>query len=291
MKAAVNPPIAFPGLDVGSYSYGLAHEALKSEVYRDRLREIAKSDRYLILDNGADETKIGMSGDPYYDLITDIQPNEIIAPDVLGKAEETREGFEKFWPWFEEYKTQAELNVPKLMAVVQGQNRLEWLKEAYSWVEDDRVDVIGIPYDINFSIEGVRAFPPGERHLSNLWGARRYELVLSVLRKMESLGIEKEVHLLGMSTLYELNNYREKGISEEIRSTDTTAPFAAALDGYVWEKFDSGPKVWKSLSFDVEELPIKSSLKNLVEYFTAVGDIHALMNVKTILDYAGEKDE
>lgn len=290
MKAAVNPPIAFPGLDVGSYSYGLAHEALKSEVYRDRLREIAKSDRYLILDNGADETKIGMSGDPYYDLITDIQPNEIIAPDVLGKAEETREGFEKFWPWFEEYKTQAELNVPKLMAVVQGKTEQEWLDQAMMWLRDDRVDVIGIPYDINFEVEGAEGVVSDDEHLSYKWGVRRFILVNKLFNEINE-ETEKEFHLLGMSTLTEFATYRESGLDKFIRSTDTTAPFAAALDGYVWEKFDSGPKNWKSLNFDVEELPIKSSLKNLVEYFTAANDYDALTNVKTILDYAGEKDE
>src|SRR5699024_8615204 len=139
-----------------------------------------------------------------------------------------------------------------LMVVVQGQTQEEWVTEAVKWIHDDRVDVIGIPYDIKFEVMGAKNFPPTEFHESNFWGGRRFNLVQTVLYEISRLESEKKIHLLGVSTLHELDMYKQSGLEKHIRSNDTTAPFAAALDGYVWERGQSGPKVWRSLDFDVE---------------------------------------
>lgn len=48
MKTSVNPPIGYPELDLGAFSYGLAHEAINSDTYRERLKKISQSGRYLI---------------------------------------------------------------------------------------------------------------------------------------------------------------------------------------------------------------------------------------------------
>lgn len=284
MYCAVNPPIGYPELDLGTMAYGLAHEALKSEEYRERLKTLAKEDRYLILDNGADETTVGMSGHDYYDLVTEIAPDEVIAPDVLGDAKATRKAFEEFWPWFEEYKTQREEELPvKLMVVVQGQSEEEWIREALQWANDDRVDVLGIPYDINFEVGEATSLPEDSDHISSKWAARRIALVEKLIGDASLEEGTKMIHLLGMSNLEELAYYRDSLLGQYIRSNDTTAPFAAASEGTVWSEDSSGPKNWSRLDFNLQDLNLQPTFLNLNHYFHAVGDLPGQLKLLSAL--------
>jgi len=89
IKIAVNGPIALmKKYDWADIHYALAHECLVSqesvEFYRD-------SSKFVILDNGADELGEGMRGTEYLRLVSEIQPDVVILPDVLSNGFETRE--------------------------------------------------------------------------------------------------------------------------------------------------------------------------------------------------------
>ncbi len=121
MKAAVNVPTTLEPIelwDVGSYRYTLAHEC-RSDRYLERAKR--QDARYHILDNGADELGEGMSGSEYSSLINEIDPDELILPDVLGNTDETQKRGLSF---LEELDRPAGM---KVMAVAQGLQFNEWM--------------------------------------------------------------------------------------------------------------------------------------------------------------------
>lgn len=284
MKTFVNPPIAHPELDLGSGgTYGLAHIALKSEVYRDRLKSQKASGRYVLLDNAADELQVGMNGNAFYDLIMDVKPDEVIAPDVLQDAEATLKNTKQF---LEEFKVPRGM---KVMAVAQGRNFTEFLDCYTTWLEDPRVDVVGIPYDIEFRSNPFSSSdtegPSRDKALNSYRrGFRRVELVGELCEKEL---VAKPIHLLGMNNLWELSLYQKFGEDRGvIFRNDTTAPFAAAFNDVSWESvicplLARGPsdKNWPALDFDskIESDELWDMVRtNLLAYFSAASDHEAM---------------
>lgn len=265
MQTAVNAPFPHMDLNVGSMNFGLAHEAQRDETYRDFLRSYP--DKFLILDNAADELGEGMKGQPLWDLILDIQPDEMILPDVLENTEKTLENSNAFLKEFQPKKEFPEMSI---MAVAQGENWSEWLLCYKEWYYNDQVDVIGIPYDIDFSVKSSRFNPPSR----TLTRATNRLTLIQELEDRDLLG--KEVHLLGMNNLWELRTHELMGLPA-IRSNDTTAPFAAAQVSRKWETGDSGEKDWPAMDFDLKftETEKEMAVHNLLEYFSACGDTRA----------------
>src|SRR5947209_1926868 len=68
--------------DWGNECYALAHECLKSQEAVEYYRE-HRDGRSMILDNGADELGVGMSGEELRYLIGAFEPTLVILPDVL----------------------------------------------------------------------------------------------------------------------------------------------------------------------------------------------------------------
>lgn len=266
MKTSVNAPIGHYELNQSPIAYGLAHEALRSPVY---LNQLKKSDKYLILDNGADELGAGLSGGELWSLFQDIDPEELILPDVLGDSKETIENSEKFFYDFVADNTEALKK--NFMFVIQGQTFEEW-SECFKYARDTKIaNVIGVPYDIDFDVPGVEV----EGNKSQLRAARRAKLVEFVVEN----GLKKPIHLLGFNNLQEFENYHKPEYKKILRSNDTTAPFAAAAEGIRLSDRPEGPKDWKPLDFDVQwerELDKDSTWQiaadNLVTYAEAAGD-------------------
>lgn len=274
MKTAVNPPESVPEWDLGSLSYGLAHEALRSENYLQRLKDIAMGPRYLILDNGADELGVGLDGDEFYSLIQEVKPQEMILPDVIGDPFETLKRGRAF--------LDRDLEGTTVMAVAQGLNFDEWINCYLSWTSDSRVDVIGVPYDIEFDVRPEQMGDLDQFTRTELRTLRRYNLV-SYLSSHDLA--RKPVHLLGMNGLEEFRLHVVSGFPF-IRSNDTTAPFGSALAGRTWEDGDSGPRDYPSLRFDAsreEMMKVGPSVfYNLLAYFSACNDLDALVNLTKV---------
>lgn len=271
MKTAVNPPESVPHWDLGSMSYGLAHEAARSSGYLDRLVQFGLTDRYLILDNGADELGEGMDGDDFYELVQQVKPDEIILPDVIQNPEETLKRGKAF--------LERDLKDLTVMAVAQGKSFDDWINNYLTWTADDRVHVLGIPYDIDFDISPDREPSPEHFNKTEIRALRRYNLI-SYLDSHKLMN--KPAHLLGMNNLEELRLHVVSGFPM-IRSNDTTAPFGSALVGRRWEEGDSGIRDYPSLRFDATEeemLAVEDDVMyNLAAYFSATNDIEGILNM------------
>ena len=127
MRTAVNPPLSASEYNLGAFDYTLAHEALRSRDYFNLFAPQSRGNRWLTLDNGADELGEGLQGDVYLDLIYDLKPQEVIAPDVLGNGPETVQRTKEFLqsnlPW----------DQMSVMGVAQGQTKSEFM-ESYQWM-------------------------------------------------------------------------------------------------------------------------------------------------------------
>lgn len=274
METAVNPPIAYPELATGSLLYGLAHEALKSDSYKDFLKN---HNRYLILDNGADELGSGIGGNELYQLILETDPSEIILPDVLGDPDSTKINSEAFYKGF--LQGNENLGHINIMAVAQGMTHLQFIDCYKHWLECDYVDVIGIPYDIEFDSVHHGATARELLHKSVRRGIRRLELV-EQLHKRGLVG--KPLHLLGWNTQWEITQYKSQKY-RWVRSNDTTAPLAAALQRIRFS--NQGYKDWAPMDFDAEMTgeQYDYAIDNLLLYYKAAGDVDGILNLGMLI--------
>ena len=268
MMTAVNAPFDDLNLNVGAMKYGLAHLAIDNDQYLDYLRV---KDRYTILDNAADELGEGMTGDDLNGLVEEIQPSELILPDVLKDGKATQEASMSFYENYLAGDKRPE--GLKLMAVAQGETYYEWMESYNFWNECDFVDVIGVPYDIDFPVGVDKG---GTFTKTELRSLNRQALVSSLYYNKG----RKPIHLLGMNNLRELEMLRDSGANRRgfIRSNDTTGPFAAALYGMDWSTMSASEKRfekdWPALDFehvwDREEKFL--AYKNLMAYAVCTGD-------------------
>lgn len=267
-------------LNLGSYLYGLAHEAKKNAFYADWLKN--RGDQYLIFDNGADELGEGMKGDELWQLILQIQPNEIILPDVLGDTDATIKNSEEFYI---EYVHPAFIRgdeyLPSIMAVPQGLTFDDYMRCYQKFSDWSAVDVIGIPYDIEFDIPGFPEYDSSSVFADDTKTIKRAKRRLNLLRYLRPSGrLSQPIHLLGMNNLSELRAHQREH-SHLIRSNDTTAPFAAAHALRDWTGGESGEKDWPALDFEADLYPSirRIAQNNLWEYFKACGDIKAIYHL------------
>lgn len=274
MKAIVNAPFRYPELNVGSYYYGLAHEAQKNEWYLNYLKGQVKNCNYVILDNAADELGEGMTGDGLWDLVQNLGPSELILPDVLQDSEATLKNSHDF---YNKYLTSGTTHRGKsLMAVPQGSTLRSWWDCFDDFNNWDAVDVLGIPYDIEFDVPADEfVLPLSLVSLADTKTVKRAKRRLNLVRYLYAGGqLNKPIHLLGMNNLSELRAHnRDHG--HLIRSNDTTAPFAS---NRVWIDGDSGEKNWTPLDFDVEwtAREYRMALRNLFSYIGACNDLRAM---------------
>jgi hypothetical protein len=264
--------------------YGLAHEAKDSAEYLYTLRE--RGDRYLILDNGADELGTGMTGEDLADLIEAVEPNELILPDVLEDSDATIHASEEFYRNYRGLlKAHGTTGDMKLMAVAQGQDLASFLRCYRRWVNWSSVKILGIPYDIEFWTQEDLTEEGHDYSKAEVHALKRLQLLTYL--KREGL-IKKPIHLLGINNLWELRQYRQQRVNELqglIRSNDTTAPFAGAMAGKDFRNGDDLEKDWPRLDFKAEWGEKQSELViwNLHQYFTAAGDNEALFNLGVLV--------
>jgi len=94
-------------------------------------------DRYVILDNGAYENGKPHEIDRYVQLIERLRPDEIVTPDVRFDAQATITATCQFLKDHHESRY-------KYLAPVQGTNWEEWTHCYRTFLDDPKVDVIGI---------------------------------------------------------------------------------------------------------------------------------------------------
>lgn len=173
---------------------------------------------YVILDNGTAEGEAATL-DELAQAVRIAQPNEIILPDVWQDGKATIALLEEAIPklgW----------DRRKLQAVAQGASAFEWLWCFFKLVFNERVDVIGIPKNL----DKVFAKTPSRATGLGQWFGR-VGVVNWLVEICDIIGYHKPFHLLGIWTDYrELALYSNQA-KRYVRSVDTSSPVHCGLDG------------------------------------------------------------
>lgn len=145
----------------------------------------------------------------YLHVLLKIRPHVVVVPDVLGNARRTRDNFLYY------YNVISHLNMPRtnLMYVIQGQTEEEALEEI-NWVcKEPLITWVGFPRIVHYYKEDL-----------NYLSSARIRFVDFILDRLRSVG--KQVHLLGMNDIKELEWAGTRSIS-----VDTRMASMAALTG------------------------------------------------------------
>jgi hypothetical protein len=125
----------------------LSHLVLKNggdNPYTNYYKRQREKGRFIILDNGAFECEaqgVGVGIDACLDAAEIIQPNEVIAEDVLFDGERTIESTKRF---IDRMDQRGMLGKYKVMAVVQGRTMDEWFVCFNELMRIKEVDTIGL---------------------------------------------------------------------------------------------------------------------------------------------------
>ena len=206
MKIAPIAPTELLGEYTTDYSLCLAHilrnDSRQMVYYKERSTRV---DDYTILDNGAYELGRSLPFEHVLEVAKEIEPDEIVLPDVFLNAKETAtEALIGYRLFLEEIEWAADINV---MVAPQGQNLTEWLQCLDALVGTIHPDVIGIPI-VYESMMG------------------RGVLIKEVMRYVGGdLYYQPEIHLLGWDgDLYKLSCYA-RDFPLWIRGIDSAKPF------------------------------------------------------------------
>jgi len=247
--------------------------------YWTNIKNIHK-DAYVLLDNGCNEnepvTDLEILG-----LAADMGVQEIVAPDEYLKGPETVAKTMKF---LDNYYNKYIKNNFKVMAVLQGTNRGNFLLSYRAFINDPRIDILGVGYrnlyepfvsdmksmnykawetfGIKDAVNLICQLDEKTFHytMSRLYFLKKY----NVLQDVVTLG--KQIHLLGLYNPYELSLYKQVFTEEElksIRGCDSAAPIQAAQAGVVFNK-DYGVKTKPKAILDGEKR-LTESEKELVK--------------------------
>lgn len=226
MKFYLIPPNKHLDLMVygdGNY-FALAHHYLSDENYRKYFLYIRKvlPDAFITLDNGAAEHSL-VTQDVLLDIVGELKPNEVIAPDVLFDKKQTLANLNIFAV---EMIKKGYINHTNLFGCPQGATKEEWLDCYKQMINNPLVSTIGL---------SKIAVPKCWNNATNdtMIAKSRNECVQELYSKS---WLEKPLHLLGMGEHTEYNYYLTNKIPN-IRSSDSCYTVLAAIHGI---RFDYG---------------------------------------------------
>lgn len=218
MKIALIPPISWLSYTaLTQYQLMLPHllfDDLYSRVYGALCRD---PKQYVILDNGAAEAEFTDSAD-LLSVVRQMQPSEVVAPDVLGDGVETIAYTKAFMKMLKDDYVYGRVNVG---VVAQGKNRDEALNTAQQLLEvhNDDIQTIYLPR-LLVDPQIVNGF------------LTRIKLALDLHQITD-----KEIHFLGASQRW-AEETKEAGQLGFVRGIDTSMPFNYAYHG----KYVDGPE-------------------------------------------------
>jgi hypothetical protein len=258
MKLALISPIPYlsKSIEVSNYHMVLGH-LLKDEIYNRFYQDlkINQPDSYVICDNSANEGFM-LKGQELIDLAKYIKADEIIAPDKYHDAETT---VKETMSFLDDHWDKQLAGKFKIMAVPQGETMTDYFDCYGEFLDDDRIDVIGIGYRnlIPAFIDAVGMITPAmweqfglpkeivdvlfsklEDNCFSYTMSRLY--FLKNLVKFKTFAHRsKQIHLLGLYNPYELhliNTLFAPAELKRIRSCDTAAPWQAAQANVAFNK-------------------------------------------------------
>lgn len=209
-------------------------------------------DAYVICDNGANEGKLVDDLD-LLSIAQGIKANEIVLPDEYHNAKIT---IEKSILFLNKYYDEYLKNKFKTMAVVQGTTREEFMDCYNTFLNDKRIDVLGIGYRNLLEPYGIAMQNMSDRDWKNIgidnisylrevlddntfyYTLSRLYFLRSEINIPQLNIINKKIHLLGLWNPYELSLYKKVFNNLElqsIRSNDSAAICQAAQANVIFD--------------------------------------------------------
>lgn len=202
----------------------LAHLYISDQSYKEYFLEVRKRPgSFILLDNGAAEHSL-VSEQVLLDIVEELKPDEVIAPDVLNDYNQTLANLEEF---VDSMFNRGLSKHTSIFFCPQGDNMGEWMKSYLYGLDCKEVSTIGL---------SKIALP----HC--MYKAKDDQLIASsrkrTLLALDALGlIVKPLHLLGAETPLEFNS---DPVYSKVRSTDSCISVWSAMNGQYWQRGEEG---------------------------------------------------
>lgn len=203
-------------LNKGNRYFVLAHFYLQYEHYRNFFKKVKQNGGFITLDNSAAERKL-VSENDLLNIVQDLNPDEVIAPDILFDKERTIKHTQNFIDKMIEkdyYKKTSIFGCP------QGKTEKEWL-DCYEWMLNNKhIKTIGMS-----KISIPKCFGNGNGNDDEIAETRKKVYDIIVQRGL----LKKELHFLGMGDVTEFYYYDKN--NKFLRSTDSCYTILSAFNG------------------------------------------------------------
>ncbi len=236
----------------GDRYFGLAHHYVQDSEYRQYFLDLRKNkpEAWITMDNGAAEHSL-VTEEILFDIVKELKPNEVIAPDVLFNRDQTLMNLQSFKIKMMALKL---IEHTKIFGCPQGLNKEEWLTCYYKMAVDPLVSTIGlskiaVPKCWNDATGDTMIAKSRNECVQHLW---------------EKGWLIKPLHLLGMGEHDEFEYYLTNKIPH-IRSSDSCYTILAAINGIDFENGDTTRIPTTNAYFDtpLTDEQIRLSKKNI----------------------------
>jgi len=216
----ISPVSNLEPMKLGDRIFVLAHLWVQYPHYRKFIYNLIDEDvdRWITLDNSAAERAL-VTEDVLIEVVKDLAPSEVIAPDVLFDKDATIANAIKFRDRME---AEGLLESTDIFFCPQGIDQTAWL-EAYEWgLKQDWISTIGF---------SKIAVPNAFLNMTNDQGIKEARhLAYDYLKERNML--LKPIHCLGQGSPTEFSYYDHPAM----RSTDSVYPVLAAAHGIDFTK-------------------------------------------------------
>ena len=217
----ISPLSNLEPMKLGDRLFVLAHLWVQSEEYRQFIHDRIAEDLHcwITLDNSAAERAL-VTEDILVQVVKELAPSEVIAPDVLFDKDATIQNAIKFRDRLE---AEDLLDTVDIFFCPQGKTKEDWL-DAYKWgLEQDWIQTIGFS-----KIAIPQAWLPEWKDDQGIKEARH--MAYDYLKEHNLL--LKPIHCLGQGSYTEFAYYTHP----MMRSTDSVYPVLAAAHGVDFTK-------------------------------------------------------
>ena len=249
-------------MDQGDRFFGLAHLYHQNEKYRRHFLSLRQRSPkvWITMDCGSAEHSL-VTEDVLLNIVAELKPDEVIAPDVLFNKDETLKNFKSF---VQKMYNKGLLSHTSIFACPQGSTKEEWLECYYQMVVSPFVKCLGLS---KIAVPKCWNEAEGDKMI----GVSRNQCVKDLIEKHWLI---KPLHLLGMGEHDEFDYYLKNRIPN-IRSSDSCYTVLAAINGIDFEKGDITRVPTTNAYFDVKltEEQISLAKKNFNYLKTKYKDV------------------
>lgn len=225
-------------MDNGDRYFGLAHHYIQVEKYKRHFLALRKRSPkvWITLDNSAAEHSL-VTEEILLNIVAELKPDEVIAPDVLFDKKKTLANFKSF---VQKMHDKGLLSHTSIFACPQGATKEEWLECYQQMAENPFVHCIGLS-----KIAVPKCWNNAE--WDTLIGVSRNQCIQELFSKQM---LVKPIHLLGMGEHDEFEFYLQNKIPN-IRSCDSCYTILAAINNIDFEQGNTTRVPTTNAYFDV----------------------------------------